>query len=255
MLPEVAARSPAALEGGAMSQKLSFLLRRRPELTREQFQRIWREEHAPFVQERADLIGCKRYVQMHTDLDAEARPGRPEPFDGVAELWFDPALRVGSPDEQRRAIEELIEDERRFIDLAASPLWMAEERPVIERGSGARRLTYALRRRPELSREAFQQYWWDKHGPLVKQHAAPRTRRYVQVHTNADAGDFPGRHERGAPEPYDGIALLWYDDSLPERSPEEQERIGPLIREDEAKFIHHPESPAWFGTEHVVIDR
>ena len=238
-----------------MAQKLSFLLRRRPELSRAEFQQMWLEQHAPFVRERADLIGCKRYVQVHTDPDAEARPGRPEPFDGVAELWFDASLRQGTAEEQAQAAQDLLEDERRFIDHAASPLWMSEERPVLELGDGQRRLTYALRRRPEMTRAEFQQYWWETHGPLIREIAPPRLRRYVQVHTNADAETHPGREPRNAPEPFDGIAVLWYDDALDGYPEHDRDRISALVQEDEAKFIHHPESPLWMGTEHVIIDR
>jgi hypothetical protein len=238
-----------------MASKLTFVLRRRPELSREDFQRTWREDHAPLVAKHAAAMGCYRYVQLHTDLDAAARPDRPEPFDGVAELWFDPARREGTDDDRARAGAELLEDERRFIDLEASPLWMGEERPVIERGTSSRRLTYVLRRRPEMSREEFQKYWWEQHGPLVREHAAPRTVRYVQVHTSPGAEDNPGRAARGAPEPYDGVALLWFDESLPGRTPEDQERIGPLIRDDEAKFIDFSQSPPWMGEEHVILER
>jgi uncharacterized protein (TIGR02118 family) len=238
-----------------MSQKFTFLLRRRPGLTREQFQHVWLTEHGPVVRERMDLIACRRYVQVHTDLDAEARPGHPEPYDGVAELWFDPTLGRGTPEERRKAVRELIDDEARFIDLAASPLWVGEERPVLERGTGDRRLTYALHRLPGMSREEFQHYWWNTPGLLVREHAAARLRRYVQVHTSPDAETYPARAARGAPEPYDGVAILWYDDSLPGRNPEEAARIGPLIRDDEAKFIDHSRSPLWVGREVVIIDR
>ena len=76
--------------------KLVFVLRRRPELSREEFQRYWRSEHGPLVAERAAAIGARRYVQAHTldtPLDAalhEHRRG--EPYDGVAELWWDSLL-------------------------------------------------------------------------------------------------------------------------------------------------------------------
>lgn len=238
-----------------MAQKLSFMLRRRPEFTREEFQRIWLEEHAPLVQSHMDAIACKRYVQVHTDLDAAAQPDRPEPYDGVAELWFDAAFARGSDDERRRAALALLDDERRFIDLAASPLWFGEERPVLEVGHGNRRLTYPLHRVAGMSREEFQHYWWNTHGPLVREHAVPRLRRYVQVHTNADAEQLAGRDDRQAPEPYDGVAILWYDDALPGRAPEDRERIGALIQEDERKFIDQSRSPVWFGREIVIIDR
>ena len=74
--------------------KLAFTLHRLPELSREQFQTYWSETHAPLVAEHAKALGIKRYVQLHTS-DTEtnealrASRGAPEPFDGIAELWFD----------------------------------------------------------------------------------------------------------------------------------------------------------------------
>ena len=118
--------------------KLVFCLRRRPELTRDEFQRYWREQHAPLVRERAKAIGALRYVQVHTahdDLNAALRGGRggPEAFDGVAELWFEnrAALEAAFGTEPaRRAGAELLADERQFIDLSHSPIWLAEEHEI-----------------------------------------------------------------------------------------------------------------------------
>lgn len=119
--------------------KLVFCLRRRPELSREAFQRYWLETHAPLVRERAAAIGAIRYVQVHTAYEpigaalAASRKG-PEPFDGVAELWF-PDLETlgasGQDDDGRRAAAELLEDERNFIDLENSPIWLADEHTIV----------------------------------------------------------------------------------------------------------------------------
>jgi hypothetical protein len=38
--------------------KMVFCLKRRPDLTREQFQRYWREEHEPLVKRHAAGLGC-----------------------------------------------------------------------------------------------------------------------------------------------------------------------------------------------------
>ena len=120
--------------------KLVFCLRRRAELSREEFQRYWRETHAPLVRERAAAIGVRRYVQVHTlpagasAALAASRGLDEEEYDGVAELWWDSlealAAAASTPD-GRRAGAELLEDERRFIDLARSPIFLAEEHPVV----------------------------------------------------------------------------------------------------------------------------
>ena len=121
--------------------KLVFCLRRLPALSRDEFQRYWRETHAPLVRRHADALGIERYVQVHAshdDLGAALRASRgaPEPYDGVAELWwkdrasFEAALALPAA---QRAGAELLADEQRFIDLARSPLWLGEENPVVER--------------------------------------------------------------------------------------------------------------------------
>ncbi len=119
--------------------KLVFCLRRRPELTREEFQEYWLTKHAPLVRERAAAVGALRYVQVHTthqDLNDALRDGRggPPAYDGVAELWFEDreALeRSFSVDAARKAGLELLDDEENFIDLANSPIWLGEEHPIV----------------------------------------------------------------------------------------------------------------------------
>jgi uncharacterized protein (TIGR02118 family) len=124
--------------------KLVFCLRRRPELSAEEFHRYWREEHAPLVRAALPALGAVRYVQVRTVADerlnaALRRPrGGPEPFDGIAEVWWpDRATFDASPatPEAREAALRLIEDERRFIDFSASPIWLAYEDVIIP-GSG-----------------------------------------------------------------------------------------------------------------------
>lgn len=119
--------------------KLVFCLRRRPELSRQEFQTYWRETHGPLVRERARTIGALRYVQVHTDFDdlndaLQQTRGGPEAYDGVAELWFEDraALEAAlSGDDARGAALDLLEDERKFIDLERSPLWLGQEREVV----------------------------------------------------------------------------------------------------------------------------
>ncbi|HTO05687.1 MAG TPA: EthD domain-containing protein [Myxococcota bacterium] len=119
--------------------KLSFCLRRLPHLSREAFQKYWFETHAPLVRKQAAALRIQRYVQTHTLLgdaaDAlRATRGGPPGYDGVAELWWkseeDIAAALGTP-AGVEAGRILLEDERKFIDLANSPLFWAREREII----------------------------------------------------------------------------------------------------------------------------
>jgi uncharacterized protein (TIGR02118 family) len=119
--------------------KLIFCLRRRSDISEEEFHRYWRHEHGPLVARHASTLGIRRYVQLHTvspDINAllAASRGGPGAFDGVAELWFDDTdglARGAGTDEGRAATAELAEDEKRFIDHERSPLFVAEEHAVI----------------------------------------------------------------------------------------------------------------------------
>jgi uncharacterized protein (TIGR02118 family) len=118
-------------QGGHAMIKLTFCLRRLPHLTRDEFQRYWRETHAPLVAARANTLGIVKYEQVHAGFDemsAAARASREasEPYDGIAEIWFESeeAMRAnGQNPGVAEAARELLEDERNFIDLANSPLW------------------------------------------------------------------------------------------------------------------------------------
>jgi uncharacterized protein (TIGR02118 family) len=121
--------------------KLVFCLRRRADLSREEFQRHWRETHAPLVRERGPALGIRRYVQDHTlpagtsAALAASRDVEEDEYDGVAELWWDSAESLAaavSTPEGQRAGAELLEDERRFIDLARSPIFLADEHLVVD---------------------------------------------------------------------------------------------------------------------------
>jgi len=119
--------------------KLVFCLRRLPHLSREQFQRYWYDQHGPLVRSFATALRIRRYVQTHTldhPLNAGLRASRggPEEFDGVAELWWespeDLAAAAATP-EGLAAGAALLADEKTFIDLERSPLFVATERSVV----------------------------------------------------------------------------------------------------------------------------
>jgi uncharacterized protein (TIGR02118 family) len=119
--------------------KLIFCLRRRPDMSVEEFHRYWHDEHGPLVTRHAAALGIRRYVQLHTvpgpvNAMLAASRGGPEAYDGVAELWFDSAESLAASaatDAGMAAAAELAHDEERFIDHARSPLFVADERAII----------------------------------------------------------------------------------------------------------------------------
>ena len=185
--------------------RVTFLLRRKAEFSLESFQTYWREQHGPLVASHAHRLNALRYVQVHALDDpaneamAKARGGMEAPYDGVAEVWFENrdalAAALGS-EEGRRAGEELLADEARFIDLPNSPLWLGYEYPQVNPSpenlvarvrSSIAKLYFPLRNLPAMEPEAAQFYWRTRHGPIIRRQAeASGLLRYVQVHRALD---------------------------------------------------------------------
>lgn len=119
--------------------KIVFCLHRLPSLSVMEFQRYWHDVHGPLVHKHRKVLRIARYVQFHSDLGPladklRAFRGSPEPYDGIAEIWYESreALEsLGSDAEARAASRELREDEKRFVDLARSPIWPGVERTIV----------------------------------------------------------------------------------------------------------------------------
>jgi uncharacterized protein (TIGR02118 family) len=120
--------------------KIVFSLRRRSDLTRDEFQAYWRDRHAALVSRHSDVLRIRRYVQTYARVSevgaaqSAARGSEPDVYDGQAELWWDSlddiVAAVSTPAGQQAAAE-LLKDEHRFIDLERSPLWIGEEHLVV----------------------------------------------------------------------------------------------------------------------------
>lgn len=119
------------------------------------------------------------------------------------------------------------------------------------------KLTFCLMRLPHLSREQFQDYWLNTHGPLVASvQDALRIRRYVQTHSGPEEAEAALRQTRGGPAGYDGVAELWWEDAVTLEAnaadPAARE-AGALLLEDERRFIDLSRSPLWWGEERVIV--
>ena len=128
--------------------KITFCLRRLPHLSPQEFRRHWYEIHAPLVRKHQKALRIVRYIQFHSDLGPLTEKLRafrhsPEPYDGVAEIWYESRetlKALGKDPSARAASRELLEDEKRFVDLARSPIWIGEERVIIGDGGSRSRL-------------------------------------------------------------------------------------------------------------------
>lgn len=102
------------------------LVHRRPELTIEEFNRHWKEQHGPLA---AKMIpGLRRYVQNHLITV----PGFEYEGDGIVEMWYD------TVDDFRKSLEfvrsdagrELAADGDRIAGMKPGFLWVVEEHVI-----------------------------------------------------------------------------------------------------------------------------
>lgn len=121
--------------------KFVYCVRRRADVSPEEFRKYWLEKHGPFVRSFAEVMGARRYVQSHT-LDsplnqaAQLPRGTAEPYDGITEIWWDNAEVLVSAlqrPEFNEANRRLAEDEGRFVDLPRSSVFFTEEYTIFER--------------------------------------------------------------------------------------------------------------------------
>ena len=69
--------------------KMTILLRRKPEMSHEEFVTYHRHQHAPLFSSLPEVKQhVRRYVQCHT-VPASIPRLPPVAFDGITELWFD----------------------------------------------------------------------------------------------------------------------------------------------------------------------
>jgi uncharacterized protein (TIGR02118 family) len=121
------------------------------------------------------------------------------------------------------------------------------------------KLVFCARRREEMSREEFQEYWLNHHGPLFQKFAETyRAVRYVQSHTIDSPLNENLKKSRGLTDEYDGVGEIWWQsekDFMEAISSPEGQELRKTFIEDEAKFVNLSGSSAFFTVEHVLVDR
>ena len=121
------------------------------------------------------------------------------------------------------------------------------------------KIMFCLRRNPALSVEAFQDYWRNRHAPIVAKHARRLGMlRYVQSHSLHNPAFAYLSEDRGSNvQLFDGVAEVWYksERSLARTSGNVPEGILAASRElleDEQEFIDMANSRIFVVQEHDI---
>jgi uncharacterized protein (TIGR02118 family) len=120
--------------------KMVYCVKRRDDVSEEEFFRYWLEDHGALLRKHGATMRLKRYVQSHfvpaplNEMIRQLR-GMGEPYDGLAELWFeslDDFIDAMSSDEGMEVDAAMREDEAKFIDMAGSCIFFSEEHVIYE---------------------------------------------------------------------------------------------------------------------------
>jgi uncharacterized protein (TIGR02118 family) len=169
-------------------QRVVIYPKRRPDLLRPRFFAWWLGQHRGLAEQ---LPGLRQYT---ISLAVDAEDG---PFDGIAELWFDDLAAAdaafASPAGQTARADADAHVARRVrLNLT--------EHTIIDHPAPPRfKYTAGLKRRADMSREAFAHWWLERHVPYVKQFPAMRKYRVSLVGS-------------GPETVVDGLAEVWFDD-------------------------------------------
>jgi uncharacterized protein (TIGR02118 family) len=228
--------------------KLFVFLRRRTGITREEFGRVWYEEHAPLALEAPGFRRrVRRYVQNHALPDASVPGLTLSSYDGVAELWFDGVddVRAALADPESERVEAGVQ---RFVDTTSALRLVAEESVQFDRGFGSVKFIGLSRRHPSMSHDEWRRYWIEVHGPLA--HGIPAFTQYYgrYVHNYVLPGD------DGQEPAYDGIVEEWLESvdafarCLSEPAYLEQ------VRPDELAFVDFARSHLLLAEERLIYE-
>ena len=120
--------------------KLVYCLRRRADVSPEEFYRYWLHTHGPKVKKAAEAMRALRYVKSHT-CEAElnqafvASRGLAPAYDGITEVWWnsieDLKAAMGST-VGADAMAKLLEDESHFIEFSQSRVFMTTEHLIFD---------------------------------------------------------------------------------------------------------------------------
>jgi uncharacterized protein (TIGR02118 family) len=232
--------------------KLFAFLKRKRELSREDFFRYWRDVHAPLLIEDEEFMRHARRYVLNLAVSGEGVPVMTfSDFDGVAEVWFD------SLDELLAAVrspgyeETSASSTGRFVDRGSAIRLAAEESVQFDRGFGKVKFIGLSRRHSAMSHDEWCRYWIDVHGPLA--HGIPEFTRYYgkYVHNYVvplDDGWLDLQHE------YDGIVEEWLESAEDMAKCLAEPNYLEFVRPDEVKFVDFERSHMVLAQEHVVYD-
>jgi hypothetical protein len=204
--------------------------KRNPSWTRDDFLSYWYQQHGPrCVSARGFIQHVRKYVQYHP-IPSFTDDG----WDAVAELWFHDTNEVRAAFNEPDYLNLIRADELKMSRLDSVNALATSESTVWADNGGpwGLQLFSFIKRRPELSREAFDDVWATVHGPMVAGHSRVRSlvRRYLQNRLLPRDLEDPMNTGLTRPFSFDGVITAQFENI---------EDLKTVTRDQELGFVLH----------------
>lgn len=197
-----------------MGIKLFAFVRRAPGMTPEAFHRYWREEHAAWIRDNAELRRhLRRYELNHrvaADYAREQSTGEVASgdYDGVAVMWFDSLDAFRAFNDTPGFAEWGAQDAPRFRAPETATVLTDDASCIVDdprRADAQLKLLCILRRHGDYETRLpeFHQHWLEHHGGLFQNIPELRDPLY----------GYDQSHGIGGPDAdFDGVTEQWFAD-------------------------------------------
>ena len=132
--------------------KTLSLIKRRPDISRDQFREHYETVHAPLA--LPHMTGLVRYVRYHVDEEFEGQSGDGVGFDVLSGFWYRDAESTAQMMEtlQGEAGKPILADELTFMDKPANTFFPVSERMLVAGDEGDEHLWVLIRKPDAMSR-------------------------------------------------------------------------------------------------------
>ncbi len=209
--------------------KLICFVARQPSLSVNEFQDLWRNEHAPKVAAHPATQG--RLVRYELNRRKARDYDRTDVvYDGVAVQCYssfdDFVTMLGDP-----AYAQLMEEESALIDISASLVVFTEPERVIIDGPSPRpdnltKLFAAIHRRPGTTVEQFRDHWRNGHAAVNRD--TPSIARHILRYEQNVAQD---------DAEFDGVTIQWFENTREFFAMATEPEYSTIVEPDEAELL------------------
>jgi hypothetical protein len=258
---------------------LNYLVRRKSDVSFEDFKTYWMDQHALHSLKVVPGLGVRKYTKCETmhgdDVNTavqEMYGTSSDSYDFVDQMVIKDLedFKAGLADEQTKsALLALHEESADYVDYARSDYWFSVDVPQIfgrqpvlaSPDNGTAKIYYVPRRLDHLELQAAQLHWNSCHGSLARQYAEVLPYdKYIQGHRMESSVTWQLKNilntEFENIESIIGQAEAWLDRAvLPNLVGPEIESMMSMLLNDIDLFVDPPSSHIFATKEHVILSR